>query len=298
MSTNQEIIIGSRAYRKNPAVDRFQIGFDDLGDCRMSQIPSRSTLEVMDVPTPAGACEIEVSGVNAEYKSEYGYLSIYGYVSFKAALADKERTVARLRRAFPDMERDENGIVRNPQISTRLVNGEIVVGVFMSFESKDKPDTFVREAIAPFIDGLRRIGRPSVHAFICHASEDQPAARSLAAAMSRLGAEVWFDEWEIRVGDSIVQKIGDALGTVSHLVVLLSQNSVGKPWVQKELSSALMRQLSEKSITVLPLRLDNCSIPPILADVKYADARLGMEHALVEIEAALFSNPKASEGAS
>lgn len=294
MSTSHEIIIGSRSYRKNPAVDRFQISFDDLGDCRMSQIPSGSHLEIIGLPIPKDTHNSELYGVNAQYETENGWLSVYGGVSFKVAVADETRAVARLRRAFPDMPRDEYGIRRNPEISTQLVDGEVVARGFMNFEFKDKPEIFVRDAIAPFIDGFRRLGRPSVHAFICHASEDKPAARSLAAAMSRFGAEVWFDEWKIRVGDSIVQKIGDALGAVSHLIVLLSHNSASKPWVQKELSSALMRQLSEKSITVLPLRLDDCSIPPILADVKYADARPGMEHALAEIEAALFSNPKAS----
>jgi TIR domain len=146
----------------------------------------------------------------------------------------------------------------------------------------------------PFVEGYLRLARPSVHVFICHTSEDKAAARTVAAGMKRLGADVWFDEWEIRVGESIVQKIGDALGRVSHLVVLFSQQSVAKPWVQKEFSAALMRQLSRESIKVLPLRLDDCTIPPILADIKYADARHDMALAIAELERALFTTTDAA----
>lgn len=62
--------------------------------------------------------------------------------------------------------------------------------------------------------------------FICHALEDKAIARELASGMKSLGSEVWFDEWEIFDGDSIVQKINDALGRITHLVILLSHNSV------------------------------------------------------------------------
>jgi hypothetical protein len=175
-----------------------------------------------------------------------------------------------------------------PWITTRIVDDGILVHVYLGLDFKDKPETLVKDAVSPFIDGYRRLEQPSVHVFICHASEDKPVAREVASSLKKLGAEVWLDEWEIRVGESIVQKIGDALGKVSHLIVLLSQNSVVKPWVQKEFSSALMRQLSHKSIIVLPLRLDDCSIPPILADIKYADARAGITCAMAALEQALF----------
>jgi len=60
--------------------------------------------------------------------------------------------------------------------------------------------------------------------------------------------------------------------------------------VQKELSSALMLQLSKKSISVLSLRLDDSTIPAILADIKYADARSGIEVAINQLRCALSGN--------
>ena len=49
-------------------------------------------------------------------------------------------------------------------------------------------------------------------------------------------------------------------------------DSVVKPWVRKELSSALMAQLQTKSITVLPIKREPCDVPPLLADIKYLNA--------------------------
>ena len=84
---------------------------------------------------------------------------------------------------------------------------------------------------------------------------------------------MWLDQWEIRVGDSIVEKINDALTSASHLAVLLSTVSVTRPWVTKEFSAALMLQLADRAIRVLPIRLDGCTVPAILADLRYADCR-------------------------
>jgi molybdopterin-guanine dinucleotide biosynthesis protein A len=235
---------------------------------------------------PGGASDMELYGLNMGNSEE---LDVYGGASFVVEPQEEFRMVSRLRRCFPEDQLPQTSKYhRNPQITSEIMGEEVRIHLYMSFKYKDKPETRVRDAVAPFVEGYHRLEQPFIHVFICHASEDKPAARNLANAMQRLGAEVWFDEWEIRVGDSIVQKINDALGKVSHLIVLLSSCSVVKPWVKKEFSSALMQQLSQKAIRVLPVRMDDCEIPPIISDIKYADARQGIEYALAEIEASLF----------
>lgn len=290
MQAGQQIKIGSRVYYKNPEVDRYQVHLNELENFPMGQIPPHSHVEVLGLPEPHGLSSMECYGLNDGQE-----LSVYGGPSILFPQGDRARIVARLHRAFPYSDPDERGHIRNPTISLSVVDDGILAHVFLNYIFSDKPATTLREAVSPFVDGNRRLDQPSVRVFICHASEDKPAARALANAMKGLGADVWFDEWEIRVGESIVQRIGDALGTISHLVVLLSLNSVEKPWVRKELSSALMRQLSQQSVTVLPVRLDNCSVPPLLADIKYADARNGVETALAELEKSLFDTFKFHE---
>jgi hypothetical protein len=297
MYASRAIEISGRIYQKNTEVDRYQIPVDELGDLRMCDTPPCSHLEVLRLPQPTGAYDLEVFALHSDNYQQDGSLEVYGGASFRVSADEKSRVVARLHRAFPDLDPERESFLRNPYISTHADEKGMYVNFYMNLKFTDRPRTLVRDAVVPFIEGFRRMERPSANVFICHASEDKAAARAVASAMARLGAEVWFDEWEIKVGQSIVQRINHALGKISHLVVLLSENSVKKPWVHKELSAALMRQLSQDCISILPLRLDECSIPPILADIKYADGRNGIEYALADLELALFSSAEGNGGA-
>lgn len=286
MPGKPNIMIGGRIYRRIPEVDRYQIPFAELGDLLMRHIPAHSHVEIVGIQMPDGY-ESEVYALNSGDEGELEYLQMYGGVTFKVDKVENlSSAVARLRRAFPD--RGEHTYIPNPNISTHERDGGFLANAHLSLDFKDAPDTLVRDAFTPFLEGFERLRHSDIHLFICYASEDKSIAHEIASSMKDWGPEVWFDEWEIRVGDSIVQKISDALGTVTHLVVLLSSHSVSKPWVKKELSAALMRQLSRESITVLPMRLDDCHIPPILADIKYADARDDIPSALKQIERAVF----------
>ena len=101
--------------------------------------------------------------------------------------------------------------------------------------------------------------------------------RLLSDFLIKNGHHVWLDEREIRVGESIVDAINDGIQNATHFAVVLSKNSVNKPWVRRELSSALMRQLAEQSISVLPVRIDDSPVPVLLSDIKYADCRTDVE---------------------
>jgi len=286
--TEAIINVSGRVYTKNPAVDRYQIDVAELGTLRMCDIPPHSHLEIMGLPQPTGA-DVEVYGLNADDPGIYEGLCVYGGVGFRVEPIDVARTVLRLQQAFPHTARDPHGFARNPQVSTRVEGANVYAYVFLNVSCASNPHAPVRHAVAAFLEGLSRLQRPSIHAFVCYASEDRSVARELATSISQLGADVWLDEREIRVGDSIVQRISDALALVSHFIILLSKNSVNKAWVQRELSSALMLQLSQKRIALLPIRLDDCEIPSILGDIRYADGRAGIANVVHELERAFYS---------
>lgn len=109
--------------------------------------------------------------------------------------------------------------------------------------------------------------------FLSHSSSDKEFVRRLVADLGRFNLNVWIDEQELRVGDSIVQGISEALKATDYLLIVLSEASAKSKWVQAELNSALMAQLSNGGTVVLPVRIDDSVAPPLLRDRVYADFR-------------------------
>lgn len=119
-----------------------------------------------------------------------------------------------------------------------------------------------------------RIERATAEAprvFLCHASADKEFVRSLAGRLIDAGCRVWFDDWEIRVGDNIVEKINDGLHESDYLAVILSRASLASEWVKREWTSMFMRGAADRSVKVLPVLLEAVEVPAILRPLKTAD---------------------------
>ena len=119
--------------------------------------------------------------------------------------------------------------------------------------------------------------------FVSHRRADAVTAERLAADLRLAGHSVWFDEWEIVPGDSIVDRMNQGLTSASYLVLCCSTAGVTSPWIAREWLSALARQLDGHGIKILPARLPGGALPPILADIKYADLATDWTTGLAEL---------------
>jgi hypothetical protein len=119
--------------------------------------------------------------------------------------------------------------------------------------------------------------------FIAHSSQDKAFVRRLVVDISLRGVRVWFDEWEIKVGESITRKISEGIDASGWLTVVFSEASVRSEWVTRELGAGLMRELEEKSVFVLPIRIDDAPAPALLRDKRYADFRIDYDRGLEEL---------------
>lgn len=113
--------------------------------------------------------------------------------------------------------------------------------------------------------------RPTV--FISYSSNDKAFVRKLVDDLRSSNVELWFDEQELKVGDSIVGKISDTLKEIDYMILVLSEHSVESKWVEAEWNCALMEQLSENRVRLIPVLINDCEIPPILKPRLYADLR-------------------------
>jgi hypothetical protein len=123
--------------------------------------------------------------------------------------------------------------------------------------------------------------------FLCHSSADKGWVRMVHDDLTNLGVRCWLDENKIRVGESIVAKIDEALGSSKTMIAFLSKRSVQSMWAKKEWQSFLSRQLSGGELRILPVVLEECEIPSILSDIKYADFRESYYDGFKEIHKAL-----------
>lgn len=116
--------------------------------------------------------------------------------------------------------------------------------------------------------------------FISYSHQDSDFATELAAQLVKHKAKVWIDQWELHVGDSLIDHIQEAIQSASALIVILSKASINSEWCKKELSSGLLRELEEKRIVVLPALIEDCEIPLFLRGKMYADFRTDFDKGL------------------
>ena len=108
--------------------------------------------------------------------------------------------------------------------------------------------------------------RPIPRAFLSHASEDKELVRRLALFLHDNGVDTFFDEWEMRAGDSIRRKIEEGLIDCTHFLVVLSPISIGKEWVNLEIDAAFVRKVGEQAKFVpVVYNLPKDQVPPLIA---------------------------------
>lgn len=129
--------------------------------------------------------------------------------------------------------------------------------------------------------------------FVSHASEDKTRfVMSFATRLRANGIDAWVDKWEIKVGDSLVKNIFDeGLGSAQAVIVVLSKNSVHKPWVREELDHAVVSKISEGT-RIIPVVLDDCEVPQALKATKWVSFKdpSAYEASFDEIVATIFGS--------
>ena len=113
------------------------------------------------------------------------------------------------------------------------------------------------------------VGLPSV--FLSHSSEDKAFVQKLFDRLIESEVKVWLDERELNIGDSLTRSIGPAINDYDFFAIVLSKHSIASEWVQRELESAINKEIDEKRVVVLPILLEKVELPPFLKGKVYGD---------------------------
>ncbi|MGC4031489.1 MAG: DUF1883 domain-containing protein [Tepidisphaeraceae bacterium] len=123
--------------------------------------------------------------------------------------------------------------------------------------------------------------------FISHASEDKDeVVRPLAEALRSHGLEVWYDEFELKIGMSLRRTIDKGIAGSRFGIVVMSKAFFGKGWTNYELDGIVTRSVTSEQ-TVLPIwhnvsKQEVIGYSPSLADKV---ARSTATHTAAEIAA-------------
>ena len=129
-------------------------------------------------------------------------------------------------------------------------------------------------------------------AFISHATEDKERfVRPLADALSSAGLRIWYDEFALRIGDSLRRSIDKGLSRSRYGIVVLSTSFFAKEWPQRELDGLVAREIGGEKV-ILPIwhEVDAVVVrqqSPTLMDRVAVDSREGLDGVVAKLLAVL-----------
>jgi len=121
--------------------------------------------------------------------------------------------------------------------------------------------------------------------FLSHATEDKPLVEHIYNKLKVKYPELdpWLDKFEIVGGSSLIDKIASGIEASEKFVIFLSDTSIQKPWVNKELKKAIIEEVNRGNNFIIPVLVNNIlKVPPFLEDKFYIDISKYTEDELID----------------
>ncbi|WP_338828336.1 toll/interleukin-1 receptor domain-containing protein [Bradyrhizobium sp. 27S5] len=167
---------------------------------------------------------------------------------------------------------EQIGSIRDPktgEFPTIVVRGDSLDDLKIHVEGSPELVALVQSRLGGEMTETASEVTPALpRVFLSYTSDDVAIAKRIAESLEAAGIEVWWDKWCIAAGDSFRQKIDKGIGGCTHFLVLLSPQSIKKPWVNQEMDAGLVRKLNDQC-KFLPIRheLPISGLPPLLSGI-------------------------------
>ena len=112
--------------------------------------------------------------------------------------------------------------------------------------------------------------------FLSHASEDTAWCEALAERLRNQGVRVWFDRWELQPGDHLLARVNDGLEQSRKTVAVWSASYFrdDKVWTLAEGFSQQHSDVLARERPLIPLLIEECTIPPTFRNILFIDFRI------------------------
>jgi hypothetical protein len=131
--------------------------------------------------------------------------------------------------------------------------------------------------------------------FLSHTSIDKPIVRQFKELLELQNFDVWLDEDSILIGDSILKSIERGLLMTDYVLLFISKKALESPWVEKEIIAAITLEIEKRDNIILPIVLDDLTLPLFLRDKKYIKLNDNISDCVEEIISVIERNKKRLE---
>lgn len=127
---------------------------------------------------------------------------------------------------------------------------------------------------------------------LCYERTEADVVASLAGALSEGGLRIWLDAWDLVPGQRWEDAIDRAMTVAPAIAACIGPAGI-TPWMKRELSSVLSRQLDDEGPLLIPIILpggDREDLPAPLASLQIIDLSSGFDTiALTRLAAAVLA---------
>lgn len=146
------------------------------------------------------------------------------------------------------------GLAYDSPKGARLISKEFEQFVLKRSEQAPAPKSTTADVVSP-IDSNQHAGVGNV--FLSHSSKDRIWVRDFCGELLASGIDVWTDWLHIQPGENFDRAIEEALVNATHVLLVVSPNSLQSDYVRSEVEWAL-----SENKTVIPIVLQDTHIPP------------------------------------
>lgn len=110
--------------------------------------------------------------------------------------------------------------------------------------------------------------------FVSYSCKDEKEIEQLIPMLNRKNVPIWYDKHCIDYGESLTEKIQNAIKSSAAVIFWITKNFLNSSWCKTEMNTFLNRFASKRDILILTVKdkeVHHEELPEFLKDIKYLD---------------------------
>jgi len=103
--------------------------------------------------------------------------------------------------------------------------------------------------------------------FVSYSHLNEIVVNKIVDALRQRDIKVWHDGSEMKPGDVLRERINQGIEQANNFLIIVSEDSLNSPWVQYELNSAVIREIEQKHVRVIPAIIGKMEFKQLPSDL-------------------------------